>query len=144
VPGRARFVLFALPAALVLLQPLAATAGSLDEGCDPLFEECAEGEEAPAQFPDPLEPGNRAVFTFNRALDFVLIDPLTRAYSFVVPNPVKHAVRNAFLNLDAPAVAVNDVLQLEWNDALSSIGGFLVNSTLGVGGLFDAAGRIGV
>ena len=98
----------------------------------------------PAGFPDPLEETNRGVQKFNRVMDKWLLDPITRAYGFIFPNPVKVAIRRFFTNLGEPACTVNDLLQLEWTDAGVSVSRFVINSTVGIGGLFDPAEYIGL
>ena len=110
---------------------------------DPLLVELEQGE-ALSSFPDPFEAANRHVLCFNRGLDDFLIDPITRAYQFILPYPLRRSVRNFFDNLDTPVVLVNDVLQLEWHDAGVTTGRFLLNTTLGIGGLFDPSTYIGV
>jgi phospholipid-binding lipoprotein MlaA len=103
---------------------------------DPLFDADAE----PPGFPDPFEGVNRITFEFNRKVDRWVFDPITRAYRFVVPAPARRAVRRAFVNLDAPVTFVNDILQLEPRDAAVTLARFVVNTTVGIGGLFDVAG----
>jgi phospholipid-binding lipoprotein MlaA len=109
---------------------------------DPLYDEA--GPEVPTTFPDPFEPVNRLTFRLNGHLGRWVIDPLVRAYDFVVPAPGRRAIRRALLNLDAPAVFVNDVLQCEPRDAAVTVGRFGVNSTVGVAGLLDPATRLGL
>jgi phospholipid-binding lipoprotein MlaA len=106
---------------------------------DPLFDD--DGDTEPAGFPDPFESVNRVTFAFNRQVDRWVFDPITRAYRFVVPAPARRAVRRAFVNLDAPVTFVNDVLQLEPRDAAVTVARFVVNTTVGIGGLFDVAGE---
>ena len=77
-------------------------------------------------------------------MDRYLFDPLTLAYSTVVPGPLKKGIRNAFSNLDSPKVVANDLLQLEWADATVTTTRLFVNSTLGLGGLFDVGKRLGL
>ena len=108
-------------------------------GGDPLFEE--EGEEGPDGFPDPFESVNRATFAFNRQFDRFVFEPITRAYRFVVPAPARRALRRALVNLDAPVTFVNDVLQLEPGDAAVTLTRFVLNTTVGIAGLFDVADR---
>ncbi len=93
----------------------------------------------PEGFPDPLEPVNRLTFAVNRQIDRFFFEPITKAYRFVVPAPARRAVRRAFLNLDAPVTFVNDVLQFEPKDAAVTVVRFAMNTTAGVGGLFDVA-----
>jgi phospholipid-binding lipoprotein MlaA len=117
---------------------------------DPLFDD--EFDDAfdldldaqPAGFPDPLERTNRGVLAFNNLADRYLLDPITMAYGFVFPRPVKVAIRRALENVDEPSTAVNDIVQLEWKDAMIASARFVVNSTVGVGGLFDPAARWGL
>ena len=116
--------------------------GSLDDEYDPLFDE--DFLEPPPGFPDPLEDTNRRVFGFNRFVDEWFLDPLTKVYGFIFPGPVKKGIRNVFQNLGEPANTVNNMLQLEWRDAGASFGRFLLNSTVGIAGLWDPAAMIGL
>jgi phospholipid-binding lipoprotein MlaA len=110
---------------------------------DPLFDDDFELDEPPG-FPDPLEETNRGVLKFNQVIDRAIISPVTKVFGFLVPNPVKFALRRFFANLDYPVVFVNDVLQLEWKDATMITGAFVVNSTVGLAGLFEPARHIGL
>jgi phospholipid-binding lipoprotein MlaA len=109
---------------------------------DPLFAD--EVADAPAAVPDPFERGNRMVFGLNLRLDRWVFDPVTRAYAFVVPDPVRRSVRRVLANLGASTVFVNDVLQLAPTDAAVTAGRFAVNTTVGVVGVFDVASRLGL
>ena len=112
---------------------------------DPFFDDFDdEFERLPSGFPDPLEGSNRAIFRFNSALDRWLLDPITRAYGFIMPGPAKRAVRRVFVNLGEPGTAFNDVLQLEWQDAGVATSRFVINTTVGIAGLFDPASAIGL
>ena len=86
---------------------------------------------------DPLEPVNRTFFSLNENFDRFLIDPLSQAYGFVVPTFARRAIRGVFVNLNFPAIFVNDLLQLRFKDAATTFGRFALNSTLGFGGLLD-------
>ncbi len=110
---------------------------------DPLFDDDFDFDEPPG-FPDPLEETNRGVLKFNQGVDRFLISPITKVFGFLVPNPVKFALRRFFANLDFPVVFTNDLLQLEWKDATVITGAFIVNTTVGLGGLFEPAKRIGL
>lgn len=88
---------------------------------------------------DPLEKLNRGVFWVNDKLYFYLIKPIARGYR-VVPRPIRKSVGNFFTNLSTPARAANALLQLKFKDTGTELGRFVVNSTLGWGGLFDPAG----
>lgn len=93
---------------------------------------------------DPLEGVNRAVHGVNKATDVVVLRPASQVYGTVVPAPVRGTVNNFMANLEGPVVVVNDVLQGQIDDAGHNLFRFLVNSTLGVGGLFDPATGIGL
>jgi phospholipid-binding lipoprotein MlaA len=93
-------------------------------------------------FPDPLEPVNRATFAFNRQFDRFFFAPITRVYRFMVPPPARRALRRALTNLDAPVTFANDVLQLEPHDAAVTAVRFVINTTVGIAGLFDVADTI--
>ena len=97
---------------------------------------------APAQMPasyDPWEGWNRRVHAFNNAVDRTVARPLARAYVAAVPRPVRLGVGNFFDNLRQPLTMVNQLLQGRPRDATQTFGRFVVNSTLGIGGLFDPA-----
>ncbi|MCW5580444.1 MAG: VacJ family lipoprotein [Luteimonas sp.] len=97
---------------------------------------------APAQMPasyDPWEKWNRKVHAFNNAVDRTIAKPLAKAYVKVVPRPVRRGVSNFFNNLGQPVNALNALLQGRPKQAGQSLGRFLLNSTLGIGGLFDPA-----
>jgi phospholipid-binding lipoprotein MlaA len=104
----------------------------------------AESETPPPGFWDPLEPLNRRTLRVNGALDRWLFDPVTSAYAFVVPGPARLAVRRFLVNLNSPVVLANDILQLAPVDAAVTATRFVVNSTIGVGGLFDPATKFGL
>jgi len=88
---------------------------------------------------DPLEDANRAMLTFNRGLSRRVFDPMIRGYRFAVPEPARRAVHRVFLNFKAPATLVNDLLQLRIKDAAQTLGRFVLNTTIGYGGIFDVA-----
>jgi phospholipid-binding lipoprotein MlaA len=93
---------------------------------------------------DPLEPLNRTVFGFNEALDAMFIRPLADFYRLLLPPPFREGVHNVLTNLRAPVVLANDLLQGEFDRAGTTTGRFLINSTLGVGGLADWATDFGL
>jgi phospholipid-binding lipoprotein MlaA len=88
---------------------------------------------------DPLEPLNRGIFGFNEVVYTWVFDPVAAVYQFVVPGPGRRAVRRFFSNLSEPVTLVNDLLRLRPVRAGSSGARFLINTTAGVGGLFDPA-----
>jgi phospholipid-binding lipoprotein MlaA len=110
---------------------------------DPLFDEEFDELAGPEVY-DPLENSNRAVFGFNRQIDRFFWAPVTAGYRFVVPAPARRSVRRAFVNLNTPIYLVNNLLQVRFRDAGETLGAFLVNTTVGVGGLFDVGQRVGL
>ena len=88
---------------------------------------------------DPLIGFNRAMFTFNDVVYRYALIPLAGGYVKVVPLPVRNSVTNFFYNLKTPIYFVNHLLQLEGRLACRNLARFLINTTLGVGGLFDPA-----
>jgi phospholipid-binding lipoprotein MlaA len=93
---------------------------------------------------DPNEAANREVHDFNKGLDRAVLRPAANAWGAAVPAPVRRSVSNVAANLDLPGDVVNDVLQGNGADAGHNIFRLLVNSTLGVAGLFDPATAIGL
>jgi phospholipid-binding lipoprotein MlaA len=117
------------------------------EELDPLFDDAFEAELARTsdmQSSDPFENTNRRVFSFNRGVDRFFFEPVTRGYRFLVPDPARKGIRRVFLNLDSPRILINDLLQLRFEDAATTVGRLLLNSTLGVGGLLDAGEAAGL
>ncbi len=88
---------------------------------------------------DPWEGYNRKMHRFNNAVDRSVARPLARGYVKVVPRPLRLGVSNFFNNLGQPVSAVNALLQGKPKQAGQSLGRFLLNSTLGIGGIFDPA-----
>ena len=88
---------------------------------------------------DPLEFVNRFTFAINDAIDTVIVRPIAVTYRFWVPEPVRNGVRNVLRNLNAPVVLANDILQWEWDRAETTFMRFIINSTIGVAGIFDVA-----
>lgn len=88
---------------------------------------------------DPLEPLNRGIFWFNDKLYFYLFKPVARGYRWAVPEPWRISVQNVFSNLTTPVRFVNAGLQGKFGDAGNELTRFAVNTTIGIGGLFDTA-----
>lgn len=93
---------------------------------------------------DPFEPTNRAIFAVNDAIDEAVVGPAARAYDTVTPEPVQTGVRNFMTNLNQPVVFANAILQGDVHAAGDTVGRFVMNTTIGVGGLFDVATHEGV
>lgn len=97
---------------------------------------------APKALNDPHEEGNRSTHEANRKFDRALLRPAAGAYGNILPRPVRQGVGNFASNLNLPGVIVNNLLQLNINGAVKNSWRFVINSTIGVGGLFDPASKI--
>tara|TARA_R110000822_G_scaffold12845_19_gene46229 strand:+ start:3363 stop:4118 length:756 start_codon:yes stop_codon:yes gene_type:complete len=93
---------------------------------------------------DPLEPFNRQMFAFNDAVDRAILKPVAKGYVKVLPAPVRTGVSNVFSNLRTPTTIINQFLQGKPVEGLRDITRFLVNSTVGILGIFDVASRSGL
>ncbi|HEY0525014.1 MAG TPA: VacJ family lipoprotein [Stellaceae bacterium] len=93
---------------------------------------------------DPFEPANREIFEFNRFIDALLIKPAAQIYRGVLPEFVRNRIHNLLDNAKQPVVFANNALQGEFTRASTTVGRFLVNSTVGIGGLFDVASDWGM
>jgi len=101
-------------------------------------------DSGPDELYDPLEGINRAVLGFNDVLDFLILKPVANVYGFITPDAAKRSVQKAIRNLNAPVILANDLLQFEAGDAAVTTARFVVNSTVGVLGLFEVADEIGL
>ena len=90
---------------------------------------------------DPAEPTNRRLFAVHQAIDKYALRPVAVGYRDAVPQPVRTGVRNVLGNLRTPVILANDMLQGEPRRAGDTLGRFVINSTLGVAGIFDVAER---
>ena len=93
---------------------------------------------------DPLEGINRGVYKFNDVSDKALFKPIAGAYKAVMPTPVQSGVNNFFANLKTFVTSINQVLQFKFSKAAESAGRFVINSTIGIAGLFDVASKQGI
>ena len=93
---------------------------------------------------DPNENLNRKTHAFNETLDKYIARPAAKVYTNTVPDPVERGVVNFFSNLDELTNIANSLLQAKFGQAANDTGRFLINSTLGIGGLFDVASRAGL
>lgn len=93
---------------------------------------------------DPLQKVNRKVYAFNDSLDKAIIRPVAVGYRKVTSVPVRDSISDFFTNVHMPITVANDLLQARPKQALESTGRFLVNLSLGVGGLFDPASKMGI
>jgi phospholipid-binding lipoprotein MlaA len=93
---------------------------------------------------DPFERLNRSSHAFNKGLDRNILSPLSKTYTDVVPDPVEDSVSNFARNLSLPGKVVNNVLQLDLSSAARNSARFVLNSTVGLAGLFDPSQKIGL
>ncbi len=93
---------------------------------------------------DPLEPMNRAIFSFNEAVDDTILEPVAKGYRYVTPDPIEDSITNFFNNLGEINTIVNSALQLKLDKTISSSSRFVINSSVGVLGLFDVASALGI
>jgi phospholipid-binding lipoprotein MlaA len=91
---------------------------------------------------DPLEPMNRYFFEVNQFLDEILLKPFAGWYHLALPDPAEDGVRNFLRNLKSPVYLANDLFQGEWGRAGTTAARFVINSTIGVGGIVDVAGMM--
>ena len=132
----------------------AAAPGVLGLGCRPGFAHRwmrraleATPQAAPPgaeDFNDPLEDPNRAIFKFNQSVDHAVLVPVAKAYRTALPDPVRNSVRDFLYNLRAPLIFANDALQGDFGWAKDTFARFVINTTIGMGGLVDVAGRWGI
>ncbi len=110
--------------------------------CIPLLGQAAE--EYGNDPRDPWEGFNRAVFEFNDVADRYVAAPVARTYKKVTPDIVDQGIENVFNNVGEVKNFANDLLQGKPGDALVDFSRFLINTTVGVLGIFDVAGKIGL
>jgi phospholipid-binding lipoprotein MlaA len=96
------------------------------------------------QITDAGEATNRAIHRFNLALDQAVVGPTARGYGTIVPDPVRAGVGNFAANLSHPSYIMNNLLQVRVGQASQNLLRFLVNSTVGLAGLFDPATALGL
>ncbi|HEX6114401.1 MAG TPA: VacJ family lipoprotein [Geminicoccaceae bacterium] len=93
---------------------------------------------------DPLEPLNRGIFQVNRVMDGLVLEPAARIYRMTTPQFFRTGVSNFLANLRTPVVLVNDLLQGEFARAELTLGRFMMNTILGLGGVIDVGGKLGM
>ena len=104
----------------------------------------AQSASAENDMNDPLEPLNRAIFQFNETVYTFLFTPIAKTYNSVFPATFRTGLGNVIDNISSPVTFVNDLLQFELNRALTTVARFVVNSTIGIGGMADIASSIGL
>jgi phospholipid-binding lipoprotein MlaA len=105
-------------------------------------EETPEEEEI-AEY-DPWEPFNQKMFSFNRQVDRFVLKPVATVWNTIVPDLVQQSLRNALDNVTMPRRLVNNLLQLNEKGVGRELARFFINTTMGVGGFFDAASDLGI
>ncbi|MFY0659127.1 MAG: VacJ family lipoprotein [Shimia sp.] len=105
---------------------------------------CAKTDVPPSGIHDPNEAANRRIHTFNKKVDTILLSPASNGYGTIIPRPVRTGVSNFADNLSLPNDVINNTLQGNVPQAASSLFRFVLNSTFGVGGLFDPATAAGM
>ncbi len=94
--------------------------------------------------PDPWEPTNRSLFRLNKGLDRAVIRPGASFYHHAVTHPIRDGVHNVLYNLGEPVTFLNNVLQARPTQAGKTVLRFVVNSTVGIAGVFDVTGANGL
>ncbi len=128
-----RFILIALLLSSFVLSAESFEEDSFDDSFDDEFELVKE-----VDF-DPLSGYNRVMTTFNDSLYTYVMFPLGKGYSFVVPTEIRESITNFFENLKYPVRLANNLLQLKFDNSYVETQRFLLNSTVGMFGLFDPA-----
>ncbi len=113
-------------------------------GCATQPRNPAQGAAAEEDFNDPFEDTNRRIFDFNQAVDRHVLVPVAKAYRASLPEPVRDSLRDFLFNLRGPLIFANDTLQGDFGRAKDTLVRFVLNSTIGMGGIVDVAGRWGI
>jgi phospholipid-binding lipoprotein MlaA len=98
----------------------------------------------PTEDVDPYQSFNRASYKFNQKLDKYFARPVAELYVSMAPKPVERGVSNLFANLNELTNVANDLIQLKFAQAANDMGRFVINSTVGLGGLLEVAGPLGL
>ena len=133
VEGKLKAMAFSMRRSVVMVAAAAAMLGG-----------CSTTDTGASDVWDPLEGPNRFIFSFNRAIDIIALRPIAVTYRDWMPAPAKKGVHNLVENLGEPVTAINEVVQGDPSRAATTLARFLVNSTLGLAGLFDVATSFGL
>jgi len=109
-----------------------------------LLASCASTQRADRHPQDPLEPFNREMYSLNKGLYTIFFKSVAGVYAKVTPPQVRRGVTNFFSNINDINVAANQILQFKVEDAIKTSVRFLINTTMGIGGLFDVATHSGL
>ena len=88
---------------------------------------------------DPYEKINRKIYSFNSVFDKYILKPPAKLYSFAIPGPVRAGVNNVYNNINMLPTVANDILQAEFQQAIQDSWRFIINSSMGMAGIFDVA-----
>lgn len=105
---------------------------------------CASNQQISGEVYDPFENFNRTVFKTNDALDQAIARPVAKGYRAVLPKFAREAVRNFLRNLRTPVNLANQILQGDIEGAAGDLSRFAMNTSIGIGGLFDVAAETGL
>ena len=93
---------------------------------------------------DPFEAVNRKIYIFNDVMDRYFLEHVAKSYRLVIPKEARSLVRNFLVNISLPISATNSLAQGKIDNSLATVSHFLINSTIGIFGIFDIAGEKGV
>jgi phospholipid-binding lipoprotein MlaA len=99
---------------------------------------------ADEKFNDPYEETNRSIFAFNQGVDQAVLVPAAKTYRTVLPPPMRQSIHDFLQNLNGPIIFANDVLQGQFELAGNTLARLTINTTVGVGGMFDVAKVMGI
>lgn len=119
-------------------------AKKLGAGCAALCLGLAMSAHAGDNPDDPWEGWNRAVWKFNKGADTYFLKPVAKGYDWITPAPIDNGISNVFDNLGETKNFLNDVLQFKFADAGTDVARFVVNTTVGILGIFDVASHWGL
>lgn len=105
---------------------------------------CATKDTGAVEPWDPIEGANRFVFSINRAVDIIAVRPIAVAYRDWVPDKAQQGVHNVLENLGEPVTMINEIVQGDPSRAVTTLARFIVNSTIGIAGIFDVASSMGL
>ena len=133
-----------LPHCRLALSRLVILAALVVSGCATHPQNQQSAAAAEEDFNDPFEDTNRKIFDFNQVVDRHVLVPVAKTYRAVLPTPVRDLLRDFLNNLRAPLIFANNTLQGDFGHAKDTVVRFVLNSTIGMAGLVDVAGRWGI
>ncbi|MBC6440432.1 MAG: VacJ family lipoprotein [Rhodospirillales bacterium] len=98
-------------------------------------------QEIRAQANDPAEAANRYIFDVDMAVWDITVNPIAEVYNDAIPEPYRNGIRNLLENLQMPSTIINSALQGDWENTVDASVSFLINTTAGLGGIFDIPGN---